>query len=332
MNESNQQIEIPGSVPAAYMPYVQRVRHLTLPEALQYTATVDRFVAVALLKTLKKSVYAPGKWTVPEMLQHVIDTERVFQYRALRIARGGQKPLEGFDENEFARNSKSAEASIDRLADEMEAVRRSTQLLFESFRPEVLALEGVISGKKASVAAIAYVIAGHAMHHFEVIRQKYIPLLKDLGLVSIANHRPEWNVHFERLNKSWIEKYFVLEQLDRYVLEQPQQVILDTGGHIFFATCAGEVMGAVALMRVNSDTMELTKMAVDERYQGIGAGKLLCSHAIEVARQNGVRKLVLYTQDSLDTALMIYKKLGFQEVELEPGVYSRANVKMEMRL
>ena len=148
----------------------------------------------------------------------------------------------------------------------------------------------------------------------------------------LCAYRPELQPHFERLNKAWLNKYFTVEPLDEYVLSNPEAAILNDGGKILFATYGDEIIGTVALKKKGDETMELTKMAVDEKYQGMGAGKLLCQSAIAEARLLGVKRLVLFTQKDLDTALAIYRKLGFQEIPLEAGVYQRANGMMALRL
>jgi len=148
--------------------------------------------------------------------------------------------------------------------------------------------------------------------------------------INIENYRHEWQHYFEQFNKAWIEKYFVMEDIDKYVLTNPEEVILKNGGEILFAICNHKVIGTVALKKVNNTTMELTKMAVDEAFQGHGAGTILCKSAIEKAKELQLRKVVLYTQSALKPALSIYKKLGFKEIPFDPGIYKRAEIKMEL--
>jgi len=156
--------------------------------------------------------------------------------------------------------------------------------------------------------------------------------MKKHPAIGICTYQTELQPHFERLNKAWLNKYFTVEPLDEYVLSNPQEAILNEGGRILFATYSNEIIGTVALKKKTDDTMELTKMAVDEKFQGLGAGKMLCQHAIDLARSLNVKRLVLFTQKELSTALAIYRKLGFQEIPVEPGVYKRANVMMEIHL
>lgn len=146
----------------------------------------------------------------------------------------------------------------------------------------------------------------------------------------IIPYRPELAPYFDKLNKAWLQEYFVVEPLDKFVLENPGEAILKDGGDIIFAEHEGNIIGTVALRRLGEDSFELTKMAVDKAYQGLGAGRLLCQAAINLAKSMGIATLVLYTQSSLATAIHIYHKLGFVDIPLEPGVYKRADTKMKI--
>lgn len=150
--------------------------------------------------------------------------------------------------------------------------------------------------------------------------------------IVIEEYRPEWQPYFEALNKAWIEKYFVLEEIDRWVLSNPEEAILKGGGKVLFAVYNGQVIGTVALKKADNQTVEMNKMAVNEGFKGLGIGKLLCQSAISTAREMGMKELVLYTHSSLKPALGIYKKLGFTEVPVEAGKYKRADVKMSINL
>src|SRR5688572_1422249 len=118
--------------------------------------------------------YAEGKWTIKEILQHLIDAERVFVYRALRFGRKDATPLPGFDENLFAANAKADKRSWDKLIEELKAVRRSSELLFQSFDADQLQSDGISSNSPNYVLAIGYIIVGHAMHHQKIIKERYL--------------------------------------------------------------------------------------------------------------------------------------------------------------
>jgi len=118
--------------------------------------------------------YAEGKWTIKELVQHIIDAERIFAYRALRIARTDQTPLPGFDENLYTSNSKSARRTKKDLIEEMDIVRRSTIKLFENFDEGQLDASGITSGSPTYVKAIGFIILGHARHHQNIIAERYL--------------------------------------------------------------------------------------------------------------------------------------------------------------
>jgi GNAT superfamily N-acetyltransferase len=148
--------------------------------------------------------------------------------------------------------------------------------------------------------------------------------------MKIVNYRPQLQCYFERFNKAWLEEKFTVEPIDKYVLENPEEAILKDGGKIIFVEHEGAIIGTVALRRLNDGCFELTKMAVDKAYRGLGAGSFLCKAAIDEAKEMGAITLVLYSQSELPVALSIYRKLGFIDVPVEPGVYKRADVMMKM--
>ena len=117
--------------------------------------------------------YGPDKWTIREVIGHLIDAERIFTYRALRFARADQTLLPGFDENEFVKAAGSERRTLADLARELAAVRESTVLLFQSFPEEVWTRTGNANGVGMSVRAVAYVVAGHPRHHLRILRERY---------------------------------------------------------------------------------------------------------------------------------------------------------------
>jgi ribosomal protein S18 acetylase RimI-like enzyme len=143
-----------------------------------------------------------------------------------------------------------------------------------------------------------------------------------------ASHAP----HFARLNKAWIEKYFVLEELDKWVLENPHEAILAKGGVILMATWDETIAGTVALIKKTDDEYEFSKMAVDEAYQRRGIAETLSYAALEKAKELGAKKVSLYSQTTLAPAILLYRKLGFVEVPMDSQLYKRANIKMEISL
>lgn len=118
--------------------------------------------------------YADGKWTIAEVLQHLIDTERIFAYRALRFARNDKTPLMGFEQDDYAPNSNANNFSRQELISDFEAVRSASVTLFKGFTAEMLQRIGEASGSPMSARAVGYILAGHQRHHFDVIRERYL--------------------------------------------------------------------------------------------------------------------------------------------------------------
>jgi quercetin dioxygenase-like cupin family protein/predicted GNAT family N-acyltransferase len=147
--------------------------------------------------------------------------------------------------------------------------------------------------------------------------------------IEIAEYSPEMKAHIKRLNVEWLEKYFRVEESDHVQLNDPGKEIRDKGGLMFFAKYREEVVGTASLLKMEEDVYELGKMAVTESAQGLGIGKVLMEHALNLARKLRLKKLVLYSNTSLGPAIHLYKKYGFSEVKLEAGHYERANIKME---
>jgi ribosomal protein S18 acetylase RimI-like enzyme len=148
--------------------------------------------------------------------------------------------------------------------------------------------------------------------------------------ISIIPYKPEYAVYFDHFNKAWLKEYFSVEPIDKYVLENPEQAILKPGGAILFAENKGRIIGTVAIKLIQPGIFELTKMAVDKKYQGLGAGRALCIAAIEEAKKLNAHTLILYSQKQLTNAISLYYKMGFMELPLEKGVYQRADIKMGM--
>ncbi len=157
-----------------YASYVAQVPDGDIVEALIGGAEI----ASALLGDLDDEVaaraYAAGKWTLKEVVLHCTDAERIFAYRALRIARGDATPLPGFDENAYAPMSGANLRTMDSILDEFESVRDATVTLFQGLPSDAWTRRGVASGKKVSVRGIAWITAGHLLHHLSVIQDRYL--------------------------------------------------------------------------------------------------------------------------------------------------------------
>lgn len=157
-----------------YTTYINLVETLDIVEALQhnYQAFITQLQAIPKEKELY--AYLPGKWTIKELILHIIDAERIFAYRALRIARMDATPLAGFEEDDYVKYSNANARSMDSLLQEFKAVRQSTIALFQSFTDEMLVHKGTASNSVVSVRAIGFIIAGHCIHHLSVLQQRYL--------------------------------------------------------------------------------------------------------------------------------------------------------------
>ncbi|MGO4819627.1 GNAT family N-acetyltransferase [Flavobacterium sp. W22_SRS_FP1] len=149
------------------------------------------------------------------------------------------------------------------------------------------------------------------------------------NIVSIIPFSADLKEPIKILNIEWLKKYFKIEPIDEKVLSNPQEEIIDKGGMIFYAKFKEEIVGTVSLLKRTDTAFELSKMAVTDTVQGLGIGKKLLEHCIEIAEQQGIKKIILYSNRCLKSAIHLYEKFGFVEIALEDGVYERADIKME---
>lgn len=161
-------------VPEYYHKYI----NLSIQDDLKTALDKHQTELLSYLKAIPKKKwnyrYAEGKWTVKEVVQHIIDAERVFSYRALCFARKDQTLLPSFDENLFAQNSKADERTKKDLLKELKTVQQSSAQLFTSFDEEQLNQPGTASGKPTYVKGIAYILVGHALHHKKILEERYL--------------------------------------------------------------------------------------------------------------------------------------------------------------
>lgn len=159
-------------------------RYINLVDDIELLAALEKYGSSWLnaerekFLALKDSIYAPEKWTVKDILQHVIDNERIFCYRALRFARNDSTQLPGYDEQLFGQTAEAFQRSVDDLLNEFALVRHASIALFKSFNEEMLMRKGICFNKEITVAAIGFVIAGHPIHHLNVLKERYYPLVK----------------------------------------------------------------------------------------------------------------------------------------------------------
>lgn len=164
-------------MPEYFDRYINLVGDYSVIDSLKfYNANWLRNEKEALIQ-LGNSIYAPQKWTIKDILQHLIDTERIFAYRAVCFAREDTTILPGFDENRYALSANATLREVEDLLEEIQLVRDSTIALYNSFSNEMMMREGISFNKKISVLAIGFVISGHAIHHLNIIKERYYPLL-----------------------------------------------------------------------------------------------------------------------------------------------------------
>ncbi len=153
--------------------YVAEVPEGDVLEILEEQGHGTQRLLAGLSETEGLHRYAPGKWSVKEVVGHLMDSERVFAYRALRFARADATALPGFDEQAWVPAGHFDARPLAALAAELDQVRRGTLALFRSFDPDTLARRGTANNHEISVRALAYVIAGHERHHLRILRERY---------------------------------------------------------------------------------------------------------------------------------------------------------------
>lgn len=161
-------------VPEFFHGYINKVKEDELMSALA-KSTSELFMLLKSIPAEKHDYrYADGKWSVKEVVQHMIDGERVFTYRALRFARKDDTPLPGFDENLFAQTAKADKRNWNDLVEEFSALRKASEAMFASFDNEQLEAAGVASESPIYVLGIGFVVAGHVNHHCQIIKERYL--------------------------------------------------------------------------------------------------------------------------------------------------------------
>jgi len=169
---------------------------MTRPEAHEYAPYYGKYITLvpdgaitdilraqlpetlALLRSVPETrgthTYAPGKWSIKEVLGHVIDTERIMAYRALRVARGDKTPLPGFEQDEFVANARFNERPLSDLSTEWEAVRHANVILFETFDDEDWLRQGTASNNPITARALVCIVAGHELYHRAILQARYL--------------------------------------------------------------------------------------------------------------------------------------------------------------
>ena len=158
-----------------YQNYISKAPDEDINKSIRKNARNFRKLLKRIPKKKIDYAYAEGKWTIREMLQHIIDAERVFSYRATSIARKDSTPLPSFDENQWAVHSQASNRNWKEMIEEFRSLRSANELLFAAMSDEQLRSIGVASGKEVNVLALGFIIAGHVEHHMEIIKERYLP-------------------------------------------------------------------------------------------------------------------------------------------------------------
>ena len=159
--------------PGYFQRYMDLVQEQNLPEAFTAQQAVLEVFLQSISETRSQYRYAPDKWSVKEVLQHLSDCERIFSYRALCIARGEKQALPGFNENEYAAESNANRNSWAFLVEEFMAVRKASWWLFKGFDAGMLAKEGTANGQILKVESLGFILLGHYYHHEKVLKMNY---------------------------------------------------------------------------------------------------------------------------------------------------------------
>lgn len=161
-------------VPSFYHGYIHHVKDEDLKSALSNNSKELFNFLGSVPATMREYRYADKKWSIKELVLHLIDAERIFAYRALRFSRQDKTPLPGFDENQYVDQARIADRSWESLIDELKSLRKANELFFESLTEEQLEFDGVSNGQSIYVRALGFIIAGHCIHHMKVMKERYL--------------------------------------------------------------------------------------------------------------------------------------------------------------
>ena len=164
-------------MPQFFDRYINLADNMLIVDALEQGASFENLIPAKTLEALGDLRYAPDKWTVKDIVQHVIDNERIMSYRAMRFARNDKTILPGYDEELFGKNTNAIHRTIADLYDEYASVRQSSIALYKSFDEAMLLRSGIAFNQTISALALGFVLVGHATHHANIIRERYVPLL-----------------------------------------------------------------------------------------------------------------------------------------------------------
>jgi DinB superfamily len=162
------------TVPDFHKRYVEHVKDYDVLEALKISSKETLQLINSIPESKGEYRYAPGKWSIKELLCHVMDAERILAYRALRFARNDNTPLSGFEENDYAPEANAQNRKISTIVEEMQRLRLTTIDLFANFTDEMLKRKGLANNLELSVLTLGYIISGHESHHRRILRERYL--------------------------------------------------------------------------------------------------------------------------------------------------------------
>lgn len=163
-----------GEYPDYYETYMSQLPEGDVLMLLEKHASDLKQLINGIDDKIAEGAYAEGKWTIKELLQHMLDSERIFAYRALCISRGEEASLPGYDENRYAANSMANTRLLGDMMEEFELVRRANMIMFRSFTSEILNTYGVANGNRVSLRGIIHVLAAHELHHMNILQERYL--------------------------------------------------------------------------------------------------------------------------------------------------------------
>jgi hypothetical protein len=161
-------------LPPLYKRYAEQVKSFHIEEALHFSIEQMVGTVSTIPEGKGEHRYQPDKWSIKELLCHVIDTERIFAYRALSFARNDKTSLPGFEENDYARKANANARSLIQVVEEMKNLRVSSIDLYKSFTAEMIDRKGLANGLEISVKNQLYLIAGHMLHHRQILMERYL--------------------------------------------------------------------------------------------------------------------------------------------------------------
>lgn len=161
-------------LPPFYKGYVDHVKDMHVLDAMRNSGKETFELVITIPETKGEYRYQEGKWSIKEVLCHMMDAERIFAYRALRFARNDKTALHGFEENDYAPQANAHSRSIRQIAEEMQRLRATSLDLYQSFTPQMLERTGIANKAEFAVINLGYIIAGHECHHRKVLKERYL--------------------------------------------------------------------------------------------------------------------------------------------------------------